>query len=243
MPPDICEATCLNGQACTHRAREGRNYCGKHINAQRRAERVAAATAAVAAAAEERARARTAATLERIRREAAEAVLDRYGGAAAGVGEGEAVRAAGGLWGATVAARAAWERGEGRGATARERRTLNRVALPLTSSEKSVKAKCEECDNTCPICMDEMVGEKVVCSNGHAVCEKHIIQSITANKGLGDSVLKCSVCRTQILTSQVSYACNALLDVVCNKSQTWNRSDWNMIENAVKNSDKTRVVC
>ena len=176
-----CQATCLNGQACSHRVQEGRSYCGKHINAQRRAE------------------------AQRAREEVARAVT------------------------------------EGVAAHTRERRTLSSVALPLTSSEKNVKVECEECDNTCPICMDEIVGEKVICSNGHAVCEKHIIQSITANKGLNDSVLKCSVCRAPILTSQVSYACNALLDIVCNKSRGWNISDWNMMKDSVKNSERSKV--
>ena len=118
---------------------------------------------------------------------------------------------------------------------------LNSVALPLTSSEKNVKVECEECDDTCPICLEEIKGEKVVCSNGHAVCEKHIIQSITANEGLNDSVLKCSVCRSQILTSQVSFACNALLDIVCNKSRGWTISDWNIMKHSVKNSEKSKA--
>lgn len=252
MSRTACRGVCLNGRPCSHRAQEGRYYCGKHIGRQERAERMDAAAAgadttvaegrvAVARAAAEAAE-EAAAYLDgesgvEMWREA-EAAVAAVGEARAAIEEAAAARARA----AAVRAAVEMEVAEmtARAAVTRETRR-NRFALPLTSSDKSVKVECEECDDTCPICLEEIKGEKVVCSNGHAVCEKHIIQSITANEGLNDSVLKCSVCRSQILTSQVSYACNALLDIVCNKSRGWNISDWNMMKDSVKNSERSKV--
>ena len=325
MVRTTCQATCLNGRPCSHRAQVGMNYCGKHIPREDRVEEETEdteesvgesrlATMAAVEAADRLAMARTRAeeriesemmreraNTERIAYEALEAIgiprSERQDGVVSqeslgnivrimmtrGVREilgkevvrtllerdgmrispytredilaiarqrrGRARRAA------TRAAREVEREVEREAARARTRgmvmdvdearvtRTYNRLALPLKSYEKSVKVECEECeecDDTCPICLEEIKGEKVVCSNGHAVCEKHIIESITANKGLGNSVLKCSICRSQILTSQVSYACNALLDIVCNKSRGWNISDWNIMKHSVKNSEKSK---
>ena len=222
MSHTTCVATCLNGRQCSHRAQTGRDYCGKHINAEERA----GATREAARAAVVRAT-----TMEVAERVARRELQERREAEAR---ERESLAAD--RWAIGMAAMEETGRHQRGGETRR-----NRVALPLTSSEKSVKVECEECDDTCPICLEEIKGEKVVCSNGHAVCEKHIIESITANKGLGNSVLKCSVCRTKILTSQVSYACNALVDIVCNKSKGWYISDWNMIKRSVKNSEKSKA--
>ena len=316
-----CQATCLNGQACSHRAQQGRSYCGKHIPREDRVEEetedteesvgesrlatmAAVETAGRLAMARTRAEERiesemmreranaeriayealevigiprserldgvvsqeslgtivrnmmTRGVRERLGQEVVRTVLERDGMrispytredilaiARMRAREAARARAAANL----EAARAARARTGGMVMDVDEARVpimRTRLALPLKSYEKSVKVECEECeecDDTCPICLEEIKGEKVVCSNGHAVCEKHIIQSITANEGLNDSVLKCSVCRSQILTSQVSYACNALLDIVCNKSRGWTISDWNIMKHSVKNSEKSKA--
>lgn len=316
MTRGTCQATCLNGRPCSHRAQVGMNYCGKHIPREDRVveetedteesvreSRLAAVettgrlTVAMTRAEERRESEmmRERANAERIAYEALEAIgiprSERLDGVVSqeslgtivrnmmtrGVRERlgqEVVRTVLERDGMRIspytredilamarerAREAARARAEARIEAARAARAgamamnvdearvpimTNRLALPLKSYEKSVKVECEECeecDDTCPICLEEIKGEKVVCSNGHAVCEKHIIESITANKGLRNSVLKCSICRNQISTSQVSYACNALLDIVCNKSKGWDISDWNIMKRSVKNSEKSKA--